>query len=105
MELRSEPDYIEKPVIDIYIRFGDAPDADMQWTINDVPESLFAADTKTLSFEIPETGETVQIELSNCVWSTVRRRIDRIPVKKNGGVPATSPSQPEGGMVGDESAL
>ena len=79
MEIKSDPDFIEKPVIDIQVEFagGDA-DRDMAWTINDEPASSFSLDDSAVSFR-PDPNTLVVIQAANTNWLLIRHRIDRIP--------------------------
>lgn len=85
MDINTPDEFIEKPVIDIDVTFGLAQP--MRWTINDTPDAQFKNAPQGIQFFIVETQELVRIERAQIAWSAIRRRIDRIPVKKPVAVP------------------
>jgi len=80
MDVTSPDEFIDKPVIDIDVTFCNAPA--MGWTINDTPEAQFKSGACAITFTIVETGQEVSIERNAIAWSSITRRIDRIPVPK-----------------------
>lgn len=97
MEINSPDDFREQPVIDIEVEFiGGAQNA---WTINDEPDNQPSnEDGNSILFTF--LNAAVIIERRNVLWWSLRRRIDRIPLKKEGAL-STAPQQPEGGMAGN----
>lgn len=87
MEIQDVESFIEKPVIDITVEFIGAPG--MVWTIDDVPESEFRNGRDRIHFRVTSiNGKAADIEVNierrNLAWSSISKRIDRIPVKREG---------------------
>lgn len=81
MEINTpEIEFVYKNVIDIDVEFMAAPA--MRWTINDTPEAGFREYNNAIVFTIVETDQKVRIERRSVAWSSVRRRVDKIPVRK-----------------------
>lgn len=96
MEINSPDDFREQPVIDIEVEFvGGAQNA---WTINDEPDNPVNEREREIYFRFLKT--LVTVERRNILWWGLTRRIDRIPLKKEGAL-STAPQQPEGGMAGN----
>ena len=99
MEINSPDDFREQPVIDIEVEFVSGRNA--AWTINDEPDTWpgpVQENAAEIRFDFL-TAEVV-VERRNVEWFSIRHRIDRIPIKKEGAL-STAPQQPEGGMAGN----
>lgn len=91
MEIETPQEFIERQVIDIDVEFIGAPPA--HWTINertDGPSYVLGMDN--ITFDIPETGQKIAINRRNIAWTSIMKRVDRIPVPKPKPAPVVAPT-------------